>query len=71
LPDPGNANLFIFRGIAVGSKIDQQNLCDFLTEKKVSLKPILDDVVFAFEESQAAFDHLFAAKHMGKIIIRI
>ncbi|KAF7590806.1 hypothetical protein BBP40_002328 [Aspergillus hancockii] len=59
------------RGIAVGSKIDQQNLCYFLAEKKVSLKPILDDVIFPFEESPAAFDHLYAAKHMGKVVISI
>ncbi|KFY52855.1 hypothetical protein V496_08141 [Pseudogymnoascus sp. VKM F-4515 (FW-2607)] len=59
------------RGIAVGSKIDHQNLCDFLSEKKVSLKPILDEVVFSFEDSQAAFDHLYGAKHMGKVVIKM
>ncbi|KFY19146.1 hypothetical protein V493_08112 [Pseudogymnoascus sp. VKM F-4281 (FW-2241)] len=59
------------RGIAVGSKTDHQNLCDFLSEKKVSLKPILDDVVFSFEDSQAAFDYLYGAKHMGKVVIKM
>jgi threonine dehydrogenase-like Zn-dependent dehydrogenase len=55
----------------VGSKIDQQNLCDFLAEKKVQLEPILDEAVFSFEDSKAAFDYLFAAKHMGKVVIKM
>ncbi|KAJ5826249.1 hypothetical protein N7474_003387 [Penicillium riverlandense] len=59
------------RGIAVGSKIDQQNLCNFLSDKKVDLRPILDDVVFSFEDAQAAFDHLYGAKHMGKVVIKL
>lgn len=60
-----------YRGIFVGSKIDQQNLCDFLTDKQVKLASLLDNTVFSFEDSQAAFDHLYAAKHMGKVVIRI
>ncbi|KFZ02042.1 hypothetical protein V500_00492 [Pseudogymnoascus sp. VKM F-4518 (FW-2643)] len=59
------------RGIYVGTKIDHQNLCSFLTEKEVNLKPILDDVVFSFEDSQAAFDYLYSGKHMGKVVIRV
>ncbi|KFY07943.1 hypothetical protein V492_06667 [Pseudogymnoascus sp. VKM F-4246] len=59
------------RGIYVGTKIDHQNLCNFLSEKQISLKPILDDHVFSFEDSQAAFDYLYAAKHMGKVVIRV
>lgn len=59
------------RGISVGSKIDQQNLCDFLSEKKVNLKPILDNKVFSFEDSQAAFDYLLSAQHIGKVVIKI
>jgi threonine dehydrogenase-like Zn-dependent dehydrogenase len=66
-----NAKYVIFRGIAVGSKIDQQNLCDFLAEKEISLKPLLDNTTFSFEDSQAAFDHLYAAKHMGKVVIKV
>ncbi|KAJ5151411.1 uncharacterized protein N7482_010663 [Penicillium canariense] len=59
------------RGIATGSKTDHQNLCNFLKEKKISLKPIVDRVTFSFEESQAAFDYLYAAKHMGKVVIKL
>lgn len=61
--------IYCLRGIYVGSKTDHQNLCSFLSEKKVNLKPILDDVVFSFEDSQAAFDYLYAGKHMGKVVI--
>lgn len=55
----------------MGSKIDQQNLCDFLAEKQVKLGPILDNTIFSFEDSKAAFDHLYAANHMGKVVIGI
>jgi D-arabinose 1-dehydrogenase-like Zn-dependent alcohol dehydrogenase len=59
------------RGIAVGSKDDHQALCDFLSDKQVGLKPVLDNVTFSFEDSQAAFDHLWNAKHMGKVVIKL
>ncbi|KAM5450709.1 hypothetical protein MaudCBS49596_004241 [Microsporum audouinii] len=59
------------RGGAVGSKIDHQNLSSFLSEKRISLKPILDKTVFSFDDSQAAFDYLYEAKHMGKVVIRM
>lgn len=61
----------LFRGIAVGSKINQQNLCNFLSEKQVVLKPILDEAIFSFKDSQAAFDHLYAARHTGKVVIKM
>ncbi|PYH41762.1 zinc-dependent alcohol dehydrogenase family protein [Aspergillus saccharolyticus JOP 1030-1] len=58
------------RGIVVGSKIDQQALCDFLAEKKVSLKPLID-AVFPFEKSKEAFARLKSGKHQGKIVITL
>ncbi|KAL3490676.1 alcohol dehydrogenase [Aspergillus germanicus] len=61
----------VIRGINPGSKVDLQKLCTFLEEKEVQLKPLLDGTVFAFEESKAAFEHLYAAKHMGKVVIQI
>ncbi|CAI7618372.1 unnamed protein product [Penicillium pancosmium] len=59
------------RGISVGSKVDEKNLCDFLSEKEISLKGILDQKVFSFEESQDAFDYLYSGKHFGKVIIKL
>ncbi|OBT74003.1 hypothetical protein VF21_05976 [Pseudogymnoascus sp. 05NY08] len=59
------------RGIYVGTKIDHQNLSGFLSEKKVNLKPVLDDKVFLFEDSQAAFDYLYSGKHVGKVVIKL
>ncbi|KAJ5301581.1 hypothetical protein PENANT_c002G10727 [Penicillium antarcticum] len=58
------------RGINVGSKADHQSVCDFLSEKNISLKPILDTKAFSFEDAPAAFDHLWDAKHMGKVVIK-
>lgn len=63
--------VYCLRATYVGSKSDHQNLCDFLSEKQVNLKPILDDRVFSFEDSQVAFDYLYAAKHMGKVVIKM
>ncbi|OBT83459.1 hypothetical protein VE02_07396 [Pseudogymnoascus sp. 03VT05] len=59
------------RGIYVGTKIDHQNLSGFLSEKKVNLKPVLDDKVFSFEDSQSAFDYLYSGKHVGKVVIKL
>ncbi|RAH75413.1 zinc-dependent alcohol dehydrogenase family protein [Aspergillus aculeatinus CBS 121060] len=58
------------RGIVVGCKIDQQALCDFLAEKKVSLKPLID-AVFPFDQSKEAFARLKSGKHQGKIVITL
>lgn len=54
-----------------GSKSDLQDLCQFLEEKAVRLEPLLDDTIFPFEDSRAAFEYLYAAKHMGKVVIKI
>ncbi|EPS32647.1 hypothetical protein PDE_07607 [Penicillium oxalicum 114-2] len=59
------------RGLTPGSKHEFQALCNFLEERKISLKPILDSTIFSFEDSQNAFDYLYGAKHMGKVVIRI
>jgi len=46
-------------------------LCDFLSEKKIDLKGIIDKKVFSFEESQGAFDYLYSGQHIGKVIIKL
>lgn len=51
--------------------MDQRNLHDFLAEKKIGLELILDEKTFSFEDSQAAFDYLSSAKHMGKVVIKV
>ncbi|KAL4944951.1 hypothetical protein BDV06DRAFT_232140 [Aspergillus oleicola] len=58
------------QGITVGSKIDEQALCDFLDEKKVSLEPLIN-VTFSFDKAKEAFVHLKSGKHQGKIVITI
>ncbi|OQD68304.1 hypothetical protein PENPOL_c003G03616 [Penicillium polonicum] len=59
------------RGLTPGSKPELQALCNFLEEKAVQLKPLLDDAIFSFEDSKNAFDYLYAAKHIGKVVIRM
>ncbi|KAJ0413326.1 alcohol dehydrogenase [Aspergillus carlsbadensis] len=61
----------VIRGINPGSKVDLQSLCKFLDKKEVQLKPLLDDTIFPFEDSKAAFEYLYAAQHMGKVVIKI
>ncbi|PQE06272.1 alcohol dehydrogenase protein [Rutstroemia sp. NJR-2017a BBW] len=58
------------QGIVVGSKEDQQELCAFLEEKKVSLKPIIDKV-FDFKDSVEAFEYLYSGAHTGKVVIKL
>lgn len=58
------------RGIGVGSTKDQQDLCDFLAEHRVDLKPIVDEKVFAFEDALSAFDYLRSAKHTGNVVVK-
>ncbi|KAI9044687.1 zinc-dependent alcohol dehydrogenase family protein [Aspergillus affinis] len=59
------------KGMNPGSKSDLQDLCKFLEEKAVRLGPLLDDTIFSFDCSKAAFDHLYGGKHIGKVVIRI
>lgn len=58
------------RGIFVGTREDQQDLCAFLEEKKIDLKPLVDRV-FKFEESADAFEYLYSGAHTGKVVIKI
>ncbi|PLB53286.1 alcohol dehydrogenase [Aspergillus steynii IBT 23096] len=58
------------KAIQVGSKIDQENLCRFLEENHVSLKPIIGKT-FDFTESPAAFDFLYSGQCPGKVVITV
>lgn len=60
----------LYRGIAVGSKVQHQQLSKFLSDHEVSLKPLIDRV-FDFDEAPAAFDYLYSGKHSGKVVIKI
>ncbi|CAI7677897.1 unnamed protein product [Penicillium manginii] len=64
-------NTATIKAIFVGSKVDQDNLCKYLAEHKVSLKPLLDDKIFLFEDPQKAFDHLYSGQHIGKVVIKM
>ena len=55
-------------GIYVGSRQDFEAMNAFLAEK--AIHPIIDRV-FSFAEAEAAFDYLEAARHFGKVVIRV
>ncbi|KAK4183158.1 putative alcohol dehydrogenase protein [Podospora australis] len=59
------------QGIGVGSRVDFENLLKFIEEKKIDVSVLLDEKVFGFEESPAAFDYLAAGQHTGKVHIRV
>jgi threonine dehydrogenase-like Zn-dependent dehydrogenase len=44
-------------------------LCDFIAERKVDLKPIVDKKTFAFEDALKAFEYLDSGKHTGNVVI--
>ncbi|KAG2164395.1 hypothetical protein VTO58DRAFT_102917 [Aureobasidium pullulans] len=58
------------QGIATGTKQDHQDLCNFLADKKVDLKPTIDKV-FGFDDSPKAFEYLYSGAHVGKVVIKI
>lgn len=56
------------KGIYVGSRKMFEDLNRFVTAQKI--KPVVDQV-FGFEQAPAAYAHLEAARHFGKIVIEV
>ena len=56
------------QGIYVGSR----EMCAAMNRAidRHELKPVIDRV-FEFDEARAAFHHMKAAKHFGKIVVRV
>ena len=52
----------------VGSRAMTAALARFVEEKQ--LRPVIDRV-FAFDQAPAAYAHLEAARHMGKVVVAI
>lgn len=55
-------------GIYVGSRADFLAMNDFLTDEQI--RPVVDRV-FGFDEAAAAFAHMEAGRHFGKVVVRI
>lgn len=56
------------QGVTVGSRDDFEAMNAAFAHNK--LEPVVDKV-FAFDEAKAAFEHLAAAKHFGKVVVRV
>lgn len=56
------------QGITVGSRDDFEAMNAAIAHNR--LEPVVDKV-FAFDEAKAAFEHLAAAKHFGKVVVRV
>ena len=55
-------------GIYVGSREHFERMNEFLATHQI--RPVVSDT-FGFEDADAAFAHMEAAKHFGKIVIRV
>lgn len=55
-------------GIYVGSREHFERMIAFFTAHQI--RPVISDT-FGFEDAEAAFAHMEAAKHFGKIVIRV
>ncbi|KAF2158373.1 hypothetical protein M409DRAFT_61716 [Zasmidium cellare ATCC 36951] len=57
------------RRFMVGSRDQFEEMNDFIA--KVGLKPNVDAPVWDFEDAPKAFEHLWAQKHFGNVVIRV
>jgi NADPH:quinone reductase-like Zn-dependent oxidoreductase len=67
-PQPILRKLAHIQGISVGSREMFENMNSAIARAK--LKPVVDRT-FEFEDAVAAFNHLAAGAHFGKVVIRI
>ena len=58
----------IVRAIGVGDRAALEDLVRTIGQTQI--KPVVDQV-FGFGEAREAFDHLQAARHVGKIVIKV
>ncbi|KAF2016914.1 GroES-like protein [Aaosphaeria arxii CBS 175.79] len=59
------------KGIAVGSRLEFEDMNRYLEENEVHLSPLLVDQPFTFAKAQDAYDRLESGKFHGKIIIKL
>ena len=55
-------------GVYVGSRRMQEDLGRFVAQ--AGLRPVVDRV-FGFDEAPAAFEHLRAGRHLGKVVVQL
>lgn len=55
----------------MGSRKDFEEMNRYLEEKKVSLKTLLADKQFAFDDARDAYDCLASGNFQGKIVIKV
>lgn len=59
----------IIRGILVGSRMQFDDMNRAIDANKI--KPVVDDKIFNFEETKAAYQHMWDQKHFGKTVIKV
>ncbi|KAL2268068.1 hypothetical protein VTJ83DRAFT_2914 [Remersonia thermophila] len=63
------ARVCTVRGVYVGSREQLEEMVAFMEEHEI--RPVVDERVFTLEETKEAYEYMWAAKHFGKIGIKI
>ncbi|KAH7400100.1 hypothetical protein BKA64DRAFT_744762 [Cadophora sp. MPI-SDFR-AT-0126] len=63
------SNLCTVRGLLVGSRTQFEDMNRAIEAN--SIKPVVDEKVFSFEEAKEAYQYMWDQKHFGKLTIKI
>lgn len=64
------SNICTVRGVLVGSRVQMEDMCRAVQSNE-RLRPVVDKKVFSLEGVKQAYEHQWAAKHIGKVCIKI
>lgn len=64
-------NLYIARGVHIGSRLQMQDMCRAIEANLEKLRPVLDSRVFTLDELREAYEYTWKGKHTGKVCIQI
>ncbi|KAJ8100806.1 zinc-binding oxidoreductase [Lipomyces tetrasporus] len=64
-------NYYTARGIAVGSRLQMEDMCRFIEGNTDRLRAVLDSRVFKLEEVKEAYKYLQAGENLGKVCISL
>jgi NADPH:quinone reductase-like Zn-dependent oxidoreductase len=67
-PNVFAGRMFTLRRIAVGNRVGLEQLNELMAEHE--LRPVIDRI-FDFAEAPAAYEHVQAGRHLGKVVIQV
>ncbi|OAA74096.1 Alcohol dehydrogenase superfamily, zinc-type [Cordyceps fumosorosea ARSEF 2679] len=63
--------MFTARGVAIGSRLQLEDMCRAIEANPDRLRPVVDDKVFGLEQLKEAYEYLQSGKHFGKVCIKM